>query len=188
MCKEVWHLLRTPVCTGFALVAFAMNSLLCRLALGGSTIDAASFATIRLGSGAVMLLLIHAVLKGRASLSPRGHWPSAVLLFLYAVAFSLAYIRLSAGTGALILFGSVQAKMIIAAPEPSRMVAKLAASIVEPPSASRQSNEFMAKAISANPVQTGVFKGRPDLLTHSVMTVDAVDQMVNSGRSSSNSL
>ena len=107
--------MKTPVCTGFALIAFAMNSLLCRLALGGSTIDAASFATIRLGSGAAMLLLITAFLKGWTFRSLRVNWPSAILLFLYAVAFSLAYIRLSTGTGARILFGSVQATMIIMA-------------------------------------------------------------------------
>ncbi len=111
LCSRV----RTIVCTAFALVAFAMNSVLCRLALGDAAIDAASFSTIRLGSGAAMLLLITAVFKGRILLTPRAHWASATLLFLYAVAFSLAYISLSAGTGALILFGSVQATMIIAA-------------------------------------------------------------------------
>lgn len=91
-----------------------MNSVLCRLALGGATIDALSFSTVRLASGALMLLLVTRVFEGKA-ISSTSNWASAVLLFLYAVAFSLAYIRLSAGTGALILFGSVQATMILAA-------------------------------------------------------------------------
>ena len=105
--------MKTLACTLFALVAFAMNSVLCRLALGASAIDAASFSTVRLLSGAVVLLVISAVLKKENSASPRGSWTSAILLFLYAIAFSLAYISLSAGTGALILFGSVQATMLI---------------------------------------------------------------------------
>jgi drug/metabolite transporter (DMT)-like permease len=106
---------KTLLSTGLALVAFAMNSVLCRLALGQSAIDAASFSTIRLGSGAVALLLITLVFRQKVSSAPRGNWISATLLFLYAVAFSLAYINLTAGTGALILFGSVQATMILAA-------------------------------------------------------------------------
>ncbi|HEY0005529.1 MAG TPA: DMT family transporter [Pyrinomonadaceae bacterium] len=107
--------LRIFVCTGLALLAFAMNSVLCRLALGGAAIDAASFSTARLGSGAAMLLLLTAVSKGERTLSLRGNWISATLLFLYAVAFSLAYLSLSAGAGALILFGSVQATMLLTA-------------------------------------------------------------------------
>ncbi|HKR00457.1 MAG TPA: DMT family transporter [Pyrinomonadaceae bacterium] len=105
--------MRTLVYTGFALVAFAMNSVLCRLALGGATIDAASFSTVRLTAGALTLLLITAAVKGKISRSERGNWTSASLLFLYAIAFSLAYLSLSAGTGALILFGSVQATMLV---------------------------------------------------------------------------
>jgi drug/metabolite transporter (DMT)-like permease len=92
-----------------------MNSVLCRLALGKATIDAASFSTIRLGAGAAMLLLITAISKGKLFSMARGNWASAILLFLYAVAFAFAYTSLSAGTGALILFGSVQATMILAA-------------------------------------------------------------------------
>lgn len=107
--------MRTLLCTAFALVAFAMNSVLCRLALGKATIDAASFSTIRLGSGAAMLLLITAISKRKIFSTARGNWVSAILLFLYAVAFAFAYTSLSAGTGALILFGSVQATMIFAA-------------------------------------------------------------------------
>lgn len=107
--------MRTLLCTAFALIAFAMNSVLCRLALGKATIDAASFSTIRLGSGAAMLLLITAISKRKIFSAARGNWPSAILLFLYAVAFAFAYTSLSAGTGALILFGSVQATMIFSA-------------------------------------------------------------------------
>jgi drug/metabolite transporter (DMT)-like permease len=107
--------LKTLACTTFALVAFAMNSVLCRLALGGKAIDAATFSTVRLLSGAVLLLLISTVVKRKTSATHRGSWSSAALLFLYAVAFSFAYIGLSAGTGALVLFGSVQATMLIAA-------------------------------------------------------------------------
>ena len=92
-----------------------MNSVLCRLALGASAIDAASFSTVRLLSGAIALLLITVLFKGKIPSLRRGNWTSASLLFLYAVAFSFAYIGLSAGTGALILFGSVQATMLIAA-------------------------------------------------------------------------
>lgn len=92
-----------------------MNSVLCRLALGASAIDAASFSSIRLLSGAFALLLISIAFKKGNSALLRGSWTSATLLFLYAVAFSFAYIGLSAGTGALILFGSVQATMLIMA-------------------------------------------------------------------------
>ena len=105
--------LRTPLATGFALVAFAANSVFCRLALGESSIDAASFSTVRLVSGAVTLVLITQVTGSVAE--HRGNWTSASMLFLYAVAFSFAYISLSTGTGALILFGAVQATMILAA-------------------------------------------------------------------------
>jgi drug/metabolite transporter (DMT)-like permease len=104
----------TVLCTGSALIAFAANSVLCRLALGRATIDAATFSTIRLASGSLALLLLSVWLRGGA-LRIRGTWGSAALLFLYAVPFSFAYISLGAGTGALILFGSVQATMLMAA-------------------------------------------------------------------------
>lgn len=99
--------------TLFALAAFAANSVLCRLALGGRAIDASSFALIRLGSGAVVLWLIRSASRKRSG-AGRG-WVPPAMLFLYAAAFSFAYLSLSAGTGALILFGSVQATMILAA-------------------------------------------------------------------------
>jgi len=104
--------LRMTVYTAFALIAFAANSVLCRLALGEGDIDAASFTTIRLVSGAVVLLLVSAA--GRIDrAADRGNWTSAFMLFLYAVTFSFAYISLNAGTGALILFAAVQATMIV---------------------------------------------------------------------------
>ena len=107
--------MKTPALTGFALVAFAANSVLCRLALGGATIDAASFTTVRLAAGACVLLLIGAVVNKKPPAWHAGRFISALLLFFYAAAFSFAYINLSAGTGALILFGSVQATMLLAA-------------------------------------------------------------------------
>ena len=107
--------LRTVVSTGFALVAFAANSVLCRLALGEATIDPASFSLIRLVSGAITLLVIGAVFAVGNSQESRGSWVSASMLFLYAVAFSLAYVELSVATGALILFSVVQVTMIIVA-------------------------------------------------------------------------
>lgn len=95
-----------------ALLAFAANSLLCRLALRGGAIDAASFTTLRIVAGALVLLLIA---RWRACAAPRayaGSWGSAAALFGYAAAFSYAYIELSAAAGALLLFGAVQLTMI----------------------------------------------------------------------------
>jgi drug/metabolite transporter (DMT)-like permease len=105
--------IRTGVYTAFALICFAANSILCRLALGERAIDAAGFTFIRLVSGALMLLVITSTTKGGGALRQRGSWPSAVMLFLYAITFSFAYVSLSAGAGALILFGAVQATMIL---------------------------------------------------------------------------
>lgn len=93
-----------------ALLAFAGNSLLCRLALKSASIDAASFTSLRLLSGALVLGLIVRWRSGRFSHS--GDWPSALALFAYAAGFSWAYVQLSTATGALLLFGSVQLCMI----------------------------------------------------------------------------
>ena len=101
--------------TVFALIAFALNSILCRLALGAETIDAASFTLIRLVSGAVALFVISQFFDKKESNERRGNWFSAFFLFAYAVCFSFAYINLTTGTGALVLFGSVQATMIFVA-------------------------------------------------------------------------
>ncbi len=97
------------------MIAFASNSILNRLALGQGTIDAVSYTTIRLGAGAVALVLISITQMKDGSEKVRGNWLSAAMLFMYALAFSFAYLSLSAGTGALILFGSVQVTMILAA-------------------------------------------------------------------------
>lgn len=92
--------------TILALLGFAGNSILCRMALGPGLIDAASFTTVRICAGALML----AVLARRRSLP--GDWYSAAALFAYAILFSFAYLRVGAAVGALALFGSVQATMI----------------------------------------------------------------------------
>ncbi|PYK78840.1 MAG: EamA family transporter [Verrucomicrobia bacterium] len=102
--------MRVVIPTLLAMVAFASNSLLCRLALRQTTIDAASFTLIRLLSGAIALWLI--VITRKARRTTAGNWTSALALFAYAAAFSFAYVSLSAGTGALLLFGMVQATMI----------------------------------------------------------------------------
>ena len=102
--------IRLMALTALALLAFAGNSLLCRAALQHTRIDAASFTTIRLISGALVLWLF--VQRTRREATGRGSWPSAFALFAYAAAFSFAYVALPAGTGALLLFGSVQASMI----------------------------------------------------------------------------
>ena len=102
--------LRTAFLTLVTMIAFAGNSVLCRMALKHTTIDAATFTSIRLVSGAVVLWLI--VRFARAGRTGAGNWWSALALFVYAAGFSLAYVSLSAATGALLLFGSVQATMI----------------------------------------------------------------------------
>jgi drug/metabolite transporter (DMT)-like permease len=96
--------------TSLAMIAFAGNSLLCRAALKQTSIDAASFTTIRLISGAMMLWLV--VRMSRGTQTGKGNWLSAFALFAYAAGFSFAYVSLPAATGALLLFGAVQATMI----------------------------------------------------------------------------
>lgn len=97
--------------TATALVAFAANSILARMALIGGSIDPVSFTVIRLASGAIVLYALTLRRSGRAPGSS-GDWRGALLLALYAAPFSLAYVRLDAGTGALLLFGSVQLTMM----------------------------------------------------------------------------
>ena len=87
------------------MAAFASNSVLTRLALRTTAIDAATFSAVRLAAGALVLAV---VARGRGG----GSWPSALALFVYAAAFSFAYLALSAGTGALVLFGAVQVTMV----------------------------------------------------------------------------
>ncbi len=96
--------------TSLAMIAFAGNSLLCRQALKHTAIDPASFTAIRLVSGALMLWLVTRIKRNAPA--GKGSWPSAFALFVYAAAFSYAYVSLPAASGALLLFGAVQATMI----------------------------------------------------------------------------
>jgi drug/metabolite transporter (DMT)-like permease len=102
----------TAALTVLALIAFAGNSVFCRLALAGPIIDPASYTAVRLITGAVTLWIIAAFRRKESFGKSGGSWISASMLFLYAVTFSFAYISLSAGTGALILFAAVQITMI----------------------------------------------------------------------------
>jgi len=102
---------RLLILTLLTMIAFAANSILCRLALKTTSIDPASFTAIRLVAGAATLWLIVRIRTGSNALA--GSWTQAFSLFAYAAAFSFAYVSLSAGTGALILFGAVQATMIL---------------------------------------------------------------------------
>jgi drug/metabolite transporter (DMT)-like permease len=104
--------MRIMVLTSLAMLAFAGNSLLCRIALRETPVDPATFTTIRILSGAIALWLLLGM--RRAQPARAGSWLSALALFAYAAAFSFAYVQLSAGTGALLLFGAVQATMILA--------------------------------------------------------------------------
>jgi drug/metabolite transporter (DMT)-like permease len=102
---------RIVALTAAAMLAFAANSIFCRLALVEASIDPASFTFIRIGSGALVLwLVLHGSGRNRAA---RGSWRGAFALFGYMAAFSFAYVSLSAGAGALLLFGAVQATMVI---------------------------------------------------------------------------
>lgn len=105
--------MRVVIVTSLTLIAFAANSILCRLALGGNLIDPVSFATLRLVNGALALSIVSRMSpESKAPKNMSGAWASGFALFAYAIAFSMAYGSLSAGTGALILFGSVQVTMI----------------------------------------------------------------------------
>jgi drug/metabolite transporter (DMT)-like permease len=106
---------RTALLTGLALLAFAANSVLARLALGGGAMDAASYTAVRVLAGAFLLLLVLGLSGQKGLVSGAWSWPSASLLFTYAIAFSVAYLDLSIGTGALLLFGAVQLTMLAAA-------------------------------------------------------------------------
>jgi drug/metabolite transporter (DMT)-like permease len=94
-----------------ALVAFAANSWLCRAALRTSAIDPQSFTAVRIGSGALVLALL--VVARHDHPLRHGDWVSALALFGYAIGFSLAYVRLEAGVGALVLFSAVQLTLLV---------------------------------------------------------------------------
>jgi drug/metabolite transporter (DMT)-like permease len=98
--------------TVFALLAFAANSILCRMALRAATIDPLTFTSIRIVSGAITLALLLQFRTKRVGMG--GSWISALQLIGYAATFSVAYTALTAGTGALLLFGAVQIVMIAA--------------------------------------------------------------------------
>lgn len=101
---------RTALLAMLAMIAFAANSLLCRMALKNTGIDASSFTSIRIVSGALVLWLI--VCARGIPNNTTGNWLSALALFIYAAGFSFAYVKLPTAVGALILFGAVQATMI----------------------------------------------------------------------------
>jgi len=107
---------RTSILTGLALVCFALNSLLCRAALGTGRIDAASFTLVRLAAGAGVLWLLWRRTRPASAAAPRPSGRdlalSALTLFLYALPFSLAYLRIPTGFGAFLVFGCVQITMI----------------------------------------------------------------------------
>ena len=106
--------LTTIAYTALALVAFAANSVLCRMALREATIDPVTFSVIRILSGAVMLVIVAARIQ-RPFWPLAGSWSGAAVLALYALPFAFSYTQLSAGTGALILFGCVQVTMLSSA-------------------------------------------------------------------------
>jgi drug/metabolite transporter (DMT)-like permease len=108
------HGQRTALAATVALVGFAANSILCRAALGGRSIDAFSFTALRISAGAATLFLLSRTVAGGRRIRGEGSFGSAVALFAYAAAFSLAYLRLQAGVGALVLFVCVQVTMIAA--------------------------------------------------------------------------
>ncbi len=102
--------MKAVLLTSFALLCFAFNSILCRLALRGEEIDASSFTAVRIISGAIVLYILSAAFSKGSGRS--GSWQSALFLFGYAAAFSFAYLSLTAATGALLLFGAVQLTMV----------------------------------------------------------------------------
>lgn len=106
--------LRTIALTVAAMLAFAANSILCRLALAQGSIDPASFGSLRLVSGALTLALVLRLRPVPAGAPARIDWLAAAMLFAYVACFSFAYLSLSAGTGALVLFGAVQITMLAA--------------------------------------------------------------------------
>ena len=101
---------RTLLLTALAMLAFAGNSILCRIALRDTAIDPASFTGLRMVAGALTLWLL--LRFDRTDQPLGGDWINAAALFIYAACFSFAYIDLDAGAGALLLFGAVQLSML----------------------------------------------------------------------------
>jgi drug/metabolite transporter (DMT)-like permease len=105
---------RVSLLTGCALVAFAANSIICRLALRTGAIDPAGFTAVRLVAGALCLVVLTLFTSRPKEILTRGSWQASTALFVYAAAFSFSYLSLDAGIGALFLFGAVQITMIAA--------------------------------------------------------------------------
>lgn len=110
--------IKTIAATTFALLAFAANSILCRMALDKNLIDAGNFTSIRLLSGIIVLFVLIKLTRSTKKVAVKpmlnGNWLATIMLFIYAATFSYGYISLDTGTGALILFGAVQITMIVA--------------------------------------------------------------------------
>lgn len=136
MLNNVYSAYRTFLLTSFALIAFAANSVFCRLALGEEQVDAGSFTVIRLLSGSMFLAIFLSVKHfyfdpntqldvklsktlnaaddlQSSSKNSKGSWLNATWLFVYAMTFSYAYIQLDTATGALVLFATVQVTMLL---------------------------------------------------------------------------
>lgn len=128
MQNKVYSPYKTFLLTSFALIAFAANSVFCRLALGEEQVDAGSFTVIRLLSGSIFLALFlcvkryfidtkkqttHALNERPSKQKSKGSWLNAIWLFVYAITFSYAYIQLDTATGALVLFATVQVTMLL---------------------------------------------------------------------------
>ena len=110
--QKRFSFIKTIIYTTLALIAFAANSVICRLALKDGAIDPGMFTGIRLFSGAAVLIALVFLSKDKRYEKSKGSWTSAGMLFLYAAAFSYAYVSLETGIGALIIFGVVQITMI----------------------------------------------------------------------------
>ena len=103
--------MRLVLLISLTMAAFAANSLLTRMAIKSDHIDPTAFAVVRVLAGALILAVLVAFRDRKALVNPRGSWPGAISLSVYMVGFSLAYLTLDAGLGALILFGVVQIVM-----------------------------------------------------------------------------
>jgi len=112
--KPAMNTFQLACLTSLVMLAFAANSLLCRLALQQTEIDAASFSLVRLVTGALMLCIAVRWRRTSTSTHRQDSWAGAGALFIYVAAFSYAYISLPAGTGALLLFAAVQLTMVLA--------------------------------------------------------------------------
>ena len=108
---------RIPMLAALAMIAFAANSVIARLALGNRGIDPGTFTFLRLVAGAFALvcIVLFSTARDRRKLEIAGSWSSATLLLIYAAAFSYAYLELGAATGALVLFAVVQTVMFVVA-------------------------------------------------------------------------